>query len=81
MKKEIKVKLWVYIFMMIGIFAGICTLIYANEINIGKEEQIRQLKQNNIEQIEEKEVYRNKCKMLEDLINESGLAIDYCECN
>lgn len=80
MKKEIKMKLWGYIFMMIGLFVGIFTLIYANEINIEKEEQIKQLKQNNIEQIEEKEVYRNRCKMLEDLFEGSGLVVDECEC-
>ena len=81
MKKEIKIKRWIYIFMMIGLFVGICTLIYANEINNEKEEQIKQLKQNNIEQIEEKKVYRNRCKMLEDLIKGSGLVVDDCECN
>ncbi len=80
MKKEIKIKLWVYIFMMIGLFMGICTLIYANKVNIEKEEQIKQLKQNNIEQAEEKAVYINRCEMLEDLINERGLAIDNCDC-
>lgn len=32
------------------------------------EEQIRQLEQNKIEQVEEKEVYRNRCKMMEELL-------------
>lgn len=43
------------------------------------EEQIDELKQNNIEQVEEKEVYVNKCKMYEDLMKANGL-LDECEC-
>lgn len=43
------------------------------------EEIIKQLEQNNIEQTEEKEVYRNRCKMYEDLMKENGL-LDECEC-
>ncbi len=80
MKKEIKVKKWIYIFMIVAMIVGVCTLIYANITSIEKEEQIKQLKQNNIEQMEEKEVYRNRCRMLEDFINQNGL-IDECECN
>ena len=79
MKKEVKVKKWIYILMMIGLFVGVCILVYANVINIEKEEQIKQLRQNSYEQMEEKEVYRNRCRMLEDLINQNGL-IDECEC-
>lgn len=80
MKKEIKIKLWIYIFMIITMLIGASTLIYANKEINQKEEQIKQLKQNNIEQAEEKEVYINRCKMLEDLINERGLAVDNCDC-
>lgn len=46
----------------------------------GNEFYIKQLEQNNIEQSEEKEVYINKCKMLEDLIKENGITLDECEC-
>ncbi len=81
MKKEIKVKKWIYILMMIGLFVGVCTIVYANVINIEKEEQIKQLRQNSYEQMEEKEVYRNRCRMLEELIEGSGLVVDDCECN
>ena len=44
------------------------------------KEYIKQLEQNQIEQAEEKEVYRNRCKMLEDLMKENGLTLDECEC-
>lgn len=81
MKKEIKVKKWIYILMMIGLFVGVCILVYANVINIEKEEQIKQLRQNSYEQMEEKEVYRNRCRMLEELVEGSGMVVDDCECN
>lgn len=42
-------------------------------------EQIKQLKQNQIEQAEEKEVYINRCKMYEELLEVNGL-LDECEC-
>ena len=80
MKKEIKVKRCIYIFMIIAMLIGASTLIYANKEINQKEEQIKQLKQNNIEQIEEKEVYINQCKMYEDFINQNGL-VDNCDCN
>ena len=32
------------------------------------------------EQAEEKVVYVNKCKMLEDLLKENGFTLDECEC-
>ncbi len=44
------------------------------------EYQIIQLQQNQIEQAEEKEVYVNKCKMYEDILEANGL-LDECECN
>lgn len=46
-----------------------------------KDEYIKQLEQNNAEQAEEKQVYINRCKMLEDMLEESGLVVDDCECN
>ena len=79
MKKEIKIKLWIYIFMIIALFVGAYTILYANKINNQKNERINQLEQNNIEQAEEKEVYINRCKMLEDLLEGSGLVVDDCE--
>ena len=78
--KKIEIELWIYIFMLIGLLVGTCTILYANSINNQKEKYIKELKQNNIEQAEEKEVYINRCKMLEDLIEGSGLVADECEC-
>ena len=78
--KKIEIELWIYIFMLVGMFAGICTILYANSINIQKEKYIKELEQNQIEQAEEKEVYRNRCKMLEDLLEVNGLLDEYeCE--
>lgn len=77
--RKIEIELWIYIFMLVGMFAGICTILYVNSINIEKEKYIKELEQNNIEQTEEKEVYVNKCKMLEDLFEANGL-LDECEC-
>ena len=81
MKKEVEVKKWLYIFMMVAMLIGVCTLVYVNREMIEKEEQIKQLRQNSYEQMEEKEVYRNRCRMLEDLIEGSGMVVDDCECN
>lgn len=78
--KKIELELWIYIFMVIGLLVGTCTILYANSINIQKEKYIKELEQNNIEQVEEKEVYVNKCKMYEDLLEGSGLVVDECEC-
>lgn len=77
MKKETKaVCILIFYAAIFGIFATFTILKY--QINT---DYINQLEQNNIEQIEEKEVYRNRCKMLEDLLEGSGLVVDDCECN
>ena len=81
MKKEVEVKKWLYIFMMVAMLIGVCTLVYVNREMIEKEEQIKQLRQNSYEQMEEKEVYRNRCRMLEELVEGSGMVVDDCECN
>ena len=78
--KKIEIELWIYIFMLVGLFVGTCTILYANSINIQKQEYIEGLEQNQIEQAEEKEVYINRCKMYEDLLEGSGLVVDDCEC-
>lgn len=64
----------VYVIIVIGVF--ILPTIFAYKSN----EQIKQLEQNNSEQAEEKEYYINRCKMLENLLEESGLVVDECEC-
>ncbi len=43
-------------------------------------EQIKQLKQSNMEIQQECEVYRNRNQELENMIEESGLVVDNCEC-
>lgn len=77
--KKIEIELWIYIFMLVGLFVGTCTILYANSINIQKQEYIEGLEQNQIEQAEEKEVYINRCKMYEELLEVNGL-LDECEC-
>lgn len=47
--------------------------------NENQSKYIKELEQNQIEQAEEKEVYRNKCKMYEDMLIKAGL-LDECEC-
>ena len=79
MKKEIKIKLWIYIFMIITMLIGACTLIYSTKVNQQQDSCIKRLEQNNIEQIEEKEVYINRCKMYEDFLKVNGL-LDECRC-
>lgn len=74
-----KEKITDFIFYSIIIII-IVTMIYRGKEFRKYEEQIKLLKQNNIEQNEEKEVYMNRCKMLEDLISENGLVLDNCEC-
>lgn len=60
----------------------ITLIIFTIILGIQQDENndyIKQLKQNNTEQAEEKEVYINKCKMYEDFMIKSGI-IDECEC-
>lgn len=35
--KKIEIEFWIYIFMLVGLFVGTCTILYANSINIEKE--------------------------------------------
>lgn len=44
------------------------------------DEQIKQLKQSNVEIQQECEVYRNRCLELENMLEECGLVVDNCEC-
>lgn len=66
---------------MLIVFSALFILI-AMDMKINSESQdeyINQLEQNAYEQIEEKEVYVNKCKIYEDLLKSNGL-LDECEC-
>lgn len=76
MSKELKQAEISIVLAIISIILSLFSITYRL---ISKSDYIKQLEQNNIEQIEEKEVYRNKCKLLEDLMKENGL-LDECEC-
>lgn len=67
-------------FICYAIFLIVVVMISISQI---KEERERNkvLEQSNKEQIEEKEVYVRRCKMLEDLIIENGIAVDDCNCS
>lgn len=64
---------------LILLYALCCYLLFKYQCDTIKTNML--LKQSVIEQIEEKETYRNKCKMLEDYINSSNLYLDTCDCN
>lgn len=66
-------------FICYAIFLIVVVMISISQI---KEERERNkvLEQSNKEQIEEKEVYVRRCKMLEDLMIENGIAVDDCDC-
>lgn len=67
-------------FICYAIFLIVVVMISISQI---KEERERNkvLEQSNKEQIEEKEVYVRRCKMLEDLMIENGIAVDDCNCS
>jgi len=72
------------IFMGLAVCILVAMPILIEVVNNSKQDEsqkeyIKQLEQNNKEQMEEKEVYRNKCKMMEDLLKANGL-VDECEC-
>lgn len=81
MEKEIKIKVVIYIIMISSLIIGKYVIEQIGKEIKEKEEIIKQLKQNNIEQLEEKEVYIKRCEMLEEIIIQEGVAIDNCECN
>ena len=45
-----------------------------------QDNYIKQLKQSLTEQVQECEVYRNRCKTLEEQMIAEGLVVDNCEC-
>lgn len=46
----------------------------------GQSDYIKQLEQNNAEQIEEKEYYITRTQELENILLDSGIVVDDCEC-
>ncbi len=75
MRKELRKAL---IDFIIALLLFILTIILVRDY-LKDIEYIKELEQNNIEQAEEKEVYINRCKMYEDLLEANGL-LDECEC-
>ena len=76
-------KYWIEV--CIGIVLIIITapvLFMAKEIvQICKQDDyIKQLEQNNFEQIEEKEYYITRTQELENILLDSGIVVDECEC-
>lgn len=65
---------------ILGISLLIITIVNGIQNYKVGSEYIKYLEQNNIEQTEEKEVYINRCKTLEDLMKENGITLDKCEC-
>lgn len=66
-----------FLVLAIGVVAiGIAETMYSGASN----EEIKQLKQSNIEIQQECEVYRNRCLKLENMLEGTGLVVDNCEC-
>ena len=49
-------------------------------IMFGQSAKIQFLKQSNVEQQQEKEVYITRTQELENIIKDSGIVVDECEC-
>lgn len=76
MNRDLKIALIQFI---LSIIACICIMILIKS-NLENIEQIKQLEQSNVELQQECEVYRNRNQELENIIEESGLVVDNCEC-
>lgn len=62
------------------ILVAVALIILCFRVNVDDREEIKQLKQSVIEQKQEVESYRNRNQELENIIEESGLVVDNCEC-
>ena len=62
------------------ILVAIALIILCLRVNVDDREEIKQLKQSVVEQKQEAESYRNRSQELENMIEENGLIMDYCEC-
>lgn len=73
-----------FLVLAIGVVAiGVAEIMYSGASN----EEIKQLKQSDVEIQQECEVYRNRCKEyenrcleLENILEGTGLVVDNCEC-
>lgn len=61
------------------VYVVIVTTLMIMMINLDTE-QIKQLEQSNVELTQECELYKNRSQELENIIEESGLAVDNCDC-
>ncbi len=77
MNKNIDLTLTCFISMIIPILVTLACLVTDYH---EQDEQIKQLKQSNVEIQQECEVYRNRCLELENIIEGTGLVVDNCEC-
>lgn len=62
------------------ILVAIALIILCLRVNVDDREEIKQLKQSVVEQKQETESYRNRSLELENIIEESDLVVDNCEC-
>lgn len=62
------------------ILVAVALIILCFRVNVEDREEIKQLKQSVVEQKQEAESYRNRSLELENIIEESGLVVDNCEC-
>lgn len=62
------------------ILVAVALIILCFRVNVDDREEIKQLKQSVVEQKQEAESYRNRSLELENMLEESGLVVDNCEC-
>lgn len=67
------------IYILLLVIGGVLIFEMAN-IMFGQFAKIQFLKQSNVEQQQEKEVYIEKYKKLEKMLVDSGQVVDNCEC-
>ena len=67
------------IYILLLVISGVLIFEMAN-IMFGQSARIQMLKQSNVEQQQEKEVYIEKCKKLEKMLIDSGQVVDDCAC-
>ena len=70
---ELGIGLALVILTLVPLFTVVCGITE-------KDNYIKQLEQNNFEQIEEKEYYITRTQELENIIKDSGIVVDDCEC-
>ena len=72
-------KAYKYALLVVMIISGVLIFEMAN-IMFGQSAKIQFLKQSNVEQQQEKEYYITRTQELENIIKDSGIVVDECEC-